>query len=92
MINNSRAYLYIVISSKYWHNGYAKESLNRVINFLIKDVGIKYIDAGCDSLNINSKKMLENNGFNMVNILPNMGYNPDTKLYSEDRYEYRYKR
>lgn len=92
MSETNNAYIYYCLGSKFWKNGYAKEALKRVIEFLINEVEIDMISAGHDELNEASGKVLIGVGMEFVNKVPNMGYNPKTKQYDTNRLEYRLKK
>lgn len=88
MLEENNAYMYYCIGSNYWKKGYATEALREVIHYLSNEVGIEQISAGFDSLNVASGKVLEKAGMDKINILENMGFNPNTGMYDTDRVEY----
>lgn len=47
------------INPKYWNLGYASETLESVLNFLINEVGYERISGECRIDNISSKKVME---------------------------------
>jgi len=82
------AYMYYCLGSSYWNCGYAYEALEKVIEFLINEVGVDEISAGYDSLNTNSGRLLKKCGFVKIKEIPNEGLNPQTGKYTETRIEY----
>ncbi len=65
--------------SKYWGNGYASEALRGVIEFLIKEVGFRLVEAKHASENPASGKVMEKAGMKQDAILRARRINKYTK-------------
>ena len=50
------------LHSDFWKNGYATESLNRILEFGFKELNLHRIEAGCAVENIGSIRVLEKAG------------------------------
>lgn len=62
-LNNDKVEIGIIISSNYQNKGYAKEVLNRVINFAFFDLNVHRIEAKVMINNYNSNKTFKSLGF-----------------------------
>ena len=65
--------------SKYWGNGYASEALRAVIEFLIKEVGFRLVEAKHASENPASGKVMEKAGMKQDAVLRARRINKYTK-------------
>lgn len=69
--NDNTASIAYVIAPRFWRSGYAREACQRVISFLLEDVGTAEIVAHVDSENIRSMSLLSALGFRVKDHLPN---------------------
>ncbi|MFT4660147.1 MAG: ribosomal-protein-alanine N-acetyltransferase [Patiriisocius sp.] len=58
----SRAEVWYKLDSKFWKNGYATESVKRLLSFGFNDLDLHRIEAGCAVGNLGSLKVLEKAG------------------------------
>ncbi len=65
--------------SKYWNNGYASEALRAVLEYLLKEVGFRLVEAIHISENPASGKVMEKAGMKKETILRSRRINKDTK-------------
>lgn len=54
-----------VLSEKLWGRGIMTEACNCVLTYLFEEIGYRKIIAGCDELNVGSRKVLENIGMTL---------------------------
>lgn len=88
MLEQGNAYVYYCLGSNFFKKGYASEALKIVIAYLIEDVLVNEVSAGYDSLNEASGRVMEKVGMKKINVIKNMGLNPETGKYETDRIEY----
>ena len=69
--NNKRGDFGYIINPEYWNNGYATEASKGLLNFMVENFGITEIEATCDVLNLQSKRVLEKCGLNKIREIKN---------------------
>jgi ribosomal-protein-alanine N-acetyltransferase len=81
-IDDTKAMIGYVLAKQYWNNGYMQEALMSTIAWLLENVHIYRVWAGCDVENIVSKKVMEKAGmsfegiFRKYQVLPNISEEP----------------
>lgn len=63
---NRSCYIGYTIAKKYWNNGIATEAVEKIIEFLINDVGFKTINALHHIKNIPSEKVMKKVGMEYI--------------------------
>ncbi len=61
--DHCRAEIGYALKPKYWGSGFMKETLDRLVQFGFKDLGIHSIEANVNKNNKNSRQLLERKGF-----------------------------
>ena len=69
--NNKRGDFGYIINPDYWNKGYATEASKGLLDFMIKNHGITEIEATCDVLNLQSKRVLEKCGLKKIKEIKN---------------------
>jgi len=69
--NNKRGNFGYIINPEYWNKGYATEASNGLLNFMVENYGITEIEATCDILNLQSKRVLEKCGLEKTKEIKN---------------------
>jgi ribosomal-protein-alanine N-acetyltransferase len=60
--NKKRGNFGYIINPEYWNKGYATEASKGLLNFMVENYDITEIEATCDVLNLQSKRVLEKCG------------------------------
>lgn len=61
--NPHQAYLGFTLARRFWGQGYAREAVGAVLDFLFLELDMHRIAADCDAENSNSYRLLERLGF-----------------------------
>ena len=76
------------IGKDYWNQGYASSAIKGLIEYLVKEKGIKTVSAEPFERNHRSRKVLEKNGFKLIKIIEN-GTKKNNIEINTCKYEYR---
>ncbi len=68
------------LSKYYWSNGYMTEAVNEMMRYAFEDLGVSAIYALSASPNINSAKLQDRCGFNIVGEIPNKTWIDGSKM------------
>jgi len=69
--NSTSAMLGYTLNPDFWEKGYATEATKGLIEFGFLHLNLKEIQATCDVNNIGSKRVLEKNGFQLLETIEN---------------------
>jgi len=61
------AFVGYTLNKRYWNNGYTTEALEEVVNLSFNTLNLSELEADFISDNIGSQKVLEKNGFTILN-------------------------
>lgn len=75
-----------ILNKKYWGQGYITEAAAAVLEFGIKELGLRHFIAHCDSENVGSYKVMEKLGMSFVSCSGGR----KNKASDEERKEYLY--
>ena len=56
------------IQRAYWGKGFASEAINAVIDYLVRDEGIKCVKAWCAAENVGSRRIMEKAGMRCISV------------------------
>ena len=69
--NNKKALVGYTLNPRFWKNGFATEAVKGLIIFGKNQLCLETIQATCDVENIGSKRVLEKNGFELLEKIEN---------------------
>ena len=83
---DNTALIAYTVFPQYWRQGYAKEAILTVLDFLFGQFNLSAVDALIDSRNVSSIALIESCRFSRIEWLPNADH---FKGASSDEYRYR---
>ena len=86
--DKSTAVIAYFIGKTYWNQGYASSAIKGIIQYLVKEKGIKTVSAEPFERNHRSRKVLEKNGFKLIKIIVNGNWKNNVEI-NTCKYEYR---